>query len=232
MSTTYERAPKAIEALVQTALEKYHPELRKEEVTVDTLIVRRTQGKHHFDVHALKRSGYLIDAKIQITSLQDRSRGISDAKLTIDAYEWDRMSDKRKAALIDHELEHLDLVPIKPTKKNGFQTGNKRDDLGRPCLRSRPHDWELTGFKDVAVRHGEHSHEAMQFANFRAEYAQLNLFGPPDLLKIADGNGKAKKVRVPAASKSKACRNRHHAVCKTDGCRCLCHKAQGVEAHN
>lgn len=177
MGTTYERAGKGIEAMVQRAVETYHPELQKEGVSIDVTVARR-ESKKEGDCHALKRNGYLIDAKIQITSLQDRSRGIADAKLTIDAFEWDRSTDRRRVALIDHELEHLDLVPIRPTKKNAFATGNKRDDLGRPCLRSRPHDWELTGFKDVAERHGEHSHEAIQFVNFRAEYAQLNLFAP------------------------------------------------------
>lgn len=229
MATSYERAPKAIEALVQTAMEKYHPSLVKEQVTIDAIIVRRTIGSDDEteDVHALKRNGYPIDAKIGITSLQDRARGIADAKLMIDGYEWNQATDRQRLALIDHELEHLRLVQHEPTKKDPA-VYFKRDDLSRPILKIAPHDWMLAGFKTVAERHGEHSHEAMGFRNFRADYAQLNFFGPPDVLAIANGTPKPKKV--PSSQKAKACRHRHHADCKTDGCRCECH-SKGAEAN-
>lgn len=251
MSTTYERAPKAIEAMVQHALEKYHPELHKQGVTVDVMIAR-AYDKDECEAHALKMRGYPIDAKTQITSLQDRARGIADAKLVIDAFNWNVMSDRRKSALIDHELEHLDLVAIKPTKKNGFEEGWKRDDLGRPKLKSRPHDWELVGFKDVVERHGENSHEAAQFAAFRDEYGQLNMFGP-NVLQIAENGKKAKsptkavedalrkvlkpgkgidKVTISAGGVSvssddvtdlsRACARRHHKECTYKDCQCDC----------
>lgn len=198
--TTYERANKAIEAMIQHALEKYQPQLLKEGVTVDCTIARRIVNDE--DVHAMKRAGYPIDAKIGVTSLQDRARGIADAKLTIDGLEWNIATDRQRLALIDHELEHLVLVEIKPTKKNRFMTGFKRDDLNRPMLKVKPHDWMLAGFKTVTERHGAHSHEAMQFAAFRDQYGQLNMFGP-DVLQIAAANGdkpakkskKAKKAR-------------------------------------
>jgi len=205
MPTTYERANKAIEAMVQHALEQYHSELHKMGVTIDVMVAH-AQDSEESDCHALKRSGYPIDAKIQVTSLVDRARGIADAKLTIDAYEWNRISDKMKAALIDHELTHLVLVEIKPTKANGFETGWKRDDLNRPKLRSRPHDYELAGYREVIERHGQHSHEAHQFAAFRDEFGQLNMFGP-STIQIADGtNGKK-----PKKEKSKKSKKETHA---------------------
>ena len=236
---TFERANKAIEAMVQHALEQYHPELHKMGVTIDVMVAHQ-QDKDEMDCHALKRSGYPIDAKIQVTSLVDRARGIADAKLTIDAFEWNRMSDKSKAALIDHELTHLLLVEIKPTKKNGFETGWKRDDLTRPKLRNRPHDYELAGYREVIERHGQHSHEAQQFAAFRDEYGQLNMFGP-SAIQIADGTAKnGKKDKTIEKTKvlhtfddgkstisstidlSRACAARHHNRCKYDGCQCDC----------
>ena len=229
MPTTYERAPKAIEALVQHALEKYHPELHKMGVTIDVMLARG-QDKDEFDCHTMKSRGYPIYAKTQITALADRARGIGDAKLTIDAYDWDKFSDRQKAALLDHELEHLDLALTKPTKKNGYDDSPKRDDLGRPKLKMRPHTWELVGFKDVAERHGDQSFEAKQFSAFRDQFGQLNMFGP-SVLQIAEKsvNGTAKKV--PASQKSKACRNRHHAACKSDGCLCDCgHKGESAHA--
>jgi hypothetical protein len=237
MSSTFERANKLIEGLVQKAIESYHPALTKEGVTVDCIIARRTVSVGADDTeerHCLKRNGYPIDAKIQVTSLVDRARGIADAKLTIDGYEWNHATDRQRLALIDHELEHLDLVPLKPTKKEPNLTGNKRDDLNRPMLKVRPHDWMLAGFKTVAERHGEHSHEALQCRNFRYEYAQLNFFGPPDLLAIANGTkekkSKGRKVLHTfddgkstisrGLDLSNACARRHHAQCKYDKCEC------------
>ncbi len=241
MSTTFERAPKAIEALVQKAMELYQPALLKERVTIDAIIVRKTKGTEDEteDVHALKRSGYPIDAKIGVTSLQDRARGIADAKLMIDGFEWNKATDRQRLALIDHELEHLVLVEHEPTEKDPAIYFLK-DDLGRPKLKVRPHDWELAGFQTVAIRHAEHSHEAMQFAAFRADYAQLNLFGPPDLLAIADGKKPKKKAtaKLPAnfgvePDISRACARRHHTDCKYAGCQCDCKHPdrKGAEAN-
>ena len=245
MATQYEHAPKAVQALVELALRKYHPELDAEAVSVDTIIVRRVVDDE--DVHALKRAGYGIDAKISATSLADRARGIADAKLMIDGCEWNKATDRQRLALIDHELEHLILVP-------GLH-GIKRDDLGRPLLKCKPHDWELTGFQNVAGRHGEHSHEAMQFAAFRDEHGQLNFFGP-SALQVAegkDGNALAaladsvRKVLKPGKGidsvtmtvttpgresvtvssddlkdLSNACAARHHARCSYEKCQCAC----------
>ena len=195
MPISFERAPKAIEALAQHTLQKYHPECDTEGVTLDVLIAR-AQDKDECDCHALKKSGYPISAKTQITSLADRARGIADAKLVIDAYDWDRLSDTQKAALLDHELEHLEVARTKPTEKNGFDNSVKRDDLNRPKLKMRPHTWEIAGFASVAERHGQNSHEAMQFSAFRDAYGQLNMFGP-NVLQIAESktNGKPKRPR-------------------------------------
>ena len=40
--------------------------------------------------------------------------------------------------------------------------GLKRDDLGRPILQLRMHDFEVGWFKEIAARHGEASQERQQ----------------------------------------------------------------------
>lgn len=177
MATTYRQAGDLIKALVDKVMTQCHVPLKEAGVTVNTVIAAK-DSKRDGAMVALKQNGIPIAAKMGIVSLQDRSRGVEDAKLVIDDYAWDRLSSTRREALIDHELQHLALVMIRPTKKNGYQKGVKFDDLSRPCLRIRPHDWELSGFQAVVERHQEESIEAFQFATFKDEYGQLNLFGP------------------------------------------------------
>jgi hypothetical protein len=190
MATTYREADDVIRALVSKVMQQSHPELVKERVTIATTIASRESEEG--DMVALRDRGLPAAAKMAVTSLQDRARGLADAKLLIDNYAWTRLSSQSKLALLDHELQHLMLVEIKPTKKNGWATGPKHDDLGRPCFKIRPHDWSLTGFQAVAERHAEHSIEARQFAAFRDEYGQLNFF-VPSVLQIASGAKEAKK---------------------------------------
>ena len=223
MAITYTQAPASIVALLQSTLEKYHPELHKVGLTVGCLIALRVHDDE--DVHALMRSGYPIDAKIGITSLVDRARGLPDAKLLIDGLEWNKASDRQRIALLDHELEHLILPQQKPSKKEPHRSGPKYDDLSRPVLKMKPHDWMLAGFKDVAERHQQHSHEIRQFQAWRDEYGQLNMFGP-DVVGMATA---PKQVTAASASEldlSTACARRHHKQCSYAPCQCSCHAAK------
>jgi hypothetical protein len=192
---TYEPAPPAIEALLVRTMEKCQPALHKAGVRISVLLVRREVKKEGY-VHALKAKGYPLYAKTQVTSLPDRARGLADAKLVIDAFAWDGLPDRRKAALLDHELQHLDLVEYRPTKRNGWLTGIRHDDLGRPMLRSRPHDWEIAGFAEVVERHAGNSIEAAHFEAFRERFGQLNLFGGVDVPAVTDGKKSKKLKRV------------------------------------
>lgn len=258
MSTTYREAGDLIKALADKVMQQSHPELVKDHVTISTIIASR-ESEEEGDMVALRLHGLPVAAKTSITSLADRARGIADAKLMIDNYAWSRLSDARKLALLDHELEHLALRTIKPTKKNHYASGTKFDDLGRPCLKIRPHDWEITGFQAVAERHGDSSIEAMQFAAFRDEHGQLNMFGPSVLQiaeKASNGNelppfSKALKKQLDNADLgsgvkisdgegnvlhdstidlSTACAGRHHSRCKYEKCQCDCGHPNRKEA--
>lgn len=177
MATTYQECGDEVDRLIRQVMEKHHKELFDQKVTIHAIGARR-ESKKEGSVPALKSDGMIVAAKVQITSLQDRSRGITDAKMTIDMLTWDTMAITRKEALIDHELMHLTVAHQKPTKANDWDKSVKFDDLGRPMLKARPHDWRLTGFAAVVERHGEASVESSQFLSFRAEFGQLNLFSP------------------------------------------------------
>lgn len=193
MATTYTECGDEVQRLIQQVMLKHHAELANAKVTIHAIGARR-ESKRDGAIEALKIEGLPVAAKIQISSLQDRSRGMADAKLTIDLLGWDTMPVSRKEALIDHELMHISLVQLRATKKNPYAKGPRFDDLGRPVLKIRTHDWRLTGYAAVVERHGEASLEAAAFMHFRAEYGQLNLFSG----KVEESKEKKSKKKAKA----------------------------------
>jgi hypothetical protein len=170
MGTTYEVCGNDVQKLLSKAMSEYHPDLAAHKVTVQAVFARN-YDKEQNPVPAVKMHGHPAAAKISVTSLQDRARGLADAKLLIDGNKWEHLSQETRIALLDHELEHL-------------IAGEERDDLGRPKLQTRHHDYLLAGFESILQRHGNKAIEHREMTNFQTEYGQLFLPGIE--------NGKAK----------------------------------------
>ena len=169
MGKTYHRAGDGVDWLIRQVMENNHPDLHREGVTVGALRVFSDDGA------PLKSKGYPAVADIKPTSLEDRVRGLPDAKLRLDGSAWSDMTPEARTALIDHELTHLELVCDK-------ETGDPvRDDHNRPRLKSRPHDWEIGGFDEVVRRHGDHAPElrALRAAENRLSQKRFD-FDQPD----------------------------------------------------
>lgn len=158
MSTTYEKSADYDEVhdLIGEIVEKHHGELHKAEVTVGVTYAFNEKGP------AVKLHGVACAAVIKINSLKARAEGAPDATITIDGKLWrrgggnhDPLPDDRRRALIDHEINHLMIAHDKEGRI-------KADDLGRPKLKMRPHDFEVGWFKAVARRHGAASFEVQQ----------------------------------------------------------------------
>jgi hypothetical protein len=175
MGTTYTICGDDVKQLIKAAMDTHHPTLSEAGVTVHAIYAERYDEDGE-PIAAIKVHGVPAVAKIAITALEDRVRGIADAKLTIDRGQWHGMAESRRLALLDHELTHLVLKLD--------EDGLKLDDIGRPTLKIKHHDWELTGFAAVVERHGEASVEARQFARFEEAYGQLMLFDPKTLRNI------------------------------------------------
>lgn len=172
MGTGYDKAPKEVLSVVEAAMHDHHAELEAAGVTIQVLFAHKYDADGEPEP-AMKTRGQQILAKVSITNLQDRTRGIADAKLVIDReYGWARLSEFRRAALIDHELTHLNLT----MDQDGMV---KLDDRGRPKLHMRHHDFEIAGFGEILGRHGEAAVEAEQIRRFSEEYGQLCLFPLP-----------------------------------------------------
>lgn len=163
---TFQQASDADVQLLRQVVEKYHPRL----IGVDIGLLEAyapcdADGNVRPGATALKVHGIAAYATVKINSLADRVEGKPDATIRIDADVWGAHSDKRKVAILDHELAHLLLA----TDKDG---NVKRDDLGRPKLKMRYHDLVVGGFSDVVERHGAAAVESMHYLDVHKFFSQ------------------------------------------------------------
>ena len=145
--TTYEQAPQSVLDDIAAVIEQHHPHLH--EVTFAVLMASNDKEGEL----ALKVRGHRALATIKITSLDQRAAGMQDALLKIDKEHWTDAPKERQMSLLDHELTHLELVDYKVDEDSGQVTW-KTDDIGRPKLRMRNHDFECGVFVSVMQRHG------------------------------------------------------------------------------
>jgi hypothetical protein len=160
----FDRAPQEVIDRANALIDKYHPDLKAAEVTIDYLFVSDSG-----DGPALKLHGVPCYAIVRIVSLKDRAKGLADAEILIDRDKYDLMDGATRDALLDHELYHL---VVRRDDLGQFMT----DDQHRPKLKMRPHDWEFGWFEAIAARHGDASIEVKQATKMRIQAGQI-LFG-------------------------------------------------------
>ena len=103
--------------------------------------------------NALSKNGVKALGIARKIPLKDRVLGRGDAEIALDGDWWEGASAEAQSALLDHELHHLS---IKIDKR-----GLVRDDIGRPIIVLRKHDYEFGWFNIIAERHGKHSQECI-----------------------------------------------------------------------
>lgn len=163
----FEKDPPGVGEIINRMIERYHGGLRDAGLTIDVLEARaKTDGNGDSEAVALKLHGYPCAATIKISSYKDRVLGRGDALLTVDGDQWDTFTDEQKEALIDHELEHLELR----TDNDGLLI---RDDMDRPKLQMRRHDHQFGWFDAIVRRHGDASLESQQLKQFTEKRRQL-----------------------------------------------------------
>lgn len=104
---------------------------------------------------AIRRNGVKALGMTRKMASKDRAMGRGDAEITLDHDWWDKASEAERTALLDHELNHIQVK----INQHGVIS---RDDLGRPQLIMRKHDVDIGWFKIVAERNGEASLERIQ----------------------------------------------------------------------
>lgn len=156
--STFKKCPPEVAELAREILCEFttHKPLLDARVKVDFIFA-------HADVDAngIKRRPAIVHGGVRALGycrrlgLKDRTMGRGDAEIVLDGDWWIEATAKQSRALLDHELHHIEVV----TDKHGRV---QWDDLGRPRLKLRPHDFEFGWFIEIARRHGVASQECVQ----------------------------------------------------------------------
>lgn len=167
MPTCYRAAPGEIKAMADKIATKHHHDLRQADVSITYLLA------YNQDNPAIMHNGWPAKALVRVNGLRDRVAGLSDVTMLIDATGWEEMGEPQRKSLLDHELQHIEVLR---NKAGAF----KYDDANRPKVRLRPHDFQLGGFNLIVQRHGADAHEAMSLVAVRDRWTQLEFSFEPE----------------------------------------------------
>ena len=178
MPVEFSEAPDDVVAIVMRQLRAHHHDLVETKCVIGVLMARTEDGSP-----AVKYHGAPALATITVVSARHRVKKKCDAEILIDGGEWDKLDDKQKAALADHELSHLKRVEYSEKtlarlrKENPDAPAWRLDCHGRPRLKTIPAD--LTpgdAFAEVIERHGESAVEFLGAKRFH-EFAKAAMHG-------------------------------------------------------
>ena len=159
MSKSYDRAPAEVSERAHKLIGKFHPDINEADLKIDFIYVRNPDGP------AVTHGGYRALALCKVVNLKDRAMLRGDVEIQIDAEVYEKMSAAEKDALLDHELYHIEIQreDADDDSDQGDARGSIRtDDLDRPKVRLRKHDYQFGWFTAIAERHGQASPEVVQ----------------------------------------------------------------------
>lgn len=155
--------------MAQEVMEQFHPELRMPDGSYVRLCILLAyhggEDAGNTNEPAVKCHGYPCYAKISVIPFKQRVDKRADAEIIIDKAWWDGAEDRPRRALLDHEITHLQF---KQTREGCLDT----DDIGRPKLDLRLHDWQLGGFRSVARRWGDDALDAIEARHFIEDFGR------------------------------------------------------------
>ena len=197
---TYQKANKSVHQLAAQLIGRYpdHKPLEAVELKLDLVFAFADTDEDGRPLNdALTKNGLKSLGVTRAVPLKDRALGRGDAEIALDGDWWKTASGDEQAALLDHELHHISLK----TDKNG---NIKYDDLNRPLIKLRKHDFECGFFAVIADRHGSASQERKQAKAMMDKFGQYFLpeFCPP--AQISDGKTTNKPVPLGTFAKLSA----------------------------
>lgn len=166
--STFQRCPEEVNELASEILCGFetHKPLLDARVTIDFVFAFADIDEQTNQPvgNALSKNGVKALGLCRKIPLKDRAMGRADVEISLDGQWWEAASAAEQRALLDHELHHI----ATKTDKRGLV----RDDLGRPVIQLRKHDYEFGWFKVIAARHGRSSIERQQAAEMMLDAGQ------------------------------------------------------------
>lgn len=169
MSVIYEQAEPEVLELAQDIINQYHPDLRdkpEQNQPGIRLCILMALTSADDDGPAVKVHGYPAYACVSIIPYKQRVDKRADVEIIVDAKAWEDLTDRRRRALLDHEITHVEVV----RDSHGFI---KTDDLGRPKLALKNHDWQLGGFRVIAQRYQEDAIDVIEAKKFKDTFGDV-----------------------------------------------------------
>ena len=150
MGVSYWKADAETLEMAREIIEEHRPDLAHAEINIGVLVALSDND----DGHPLKVGGWPCEARVSVVSLKNRALGCPDALIEIDGSVWRELNDGQRAALLHHEIHHIELA--EPGKED---EGHRTDDLGRPVVKLRKHDYQCGGFREIHELYGDDSPE-------------------------------------------------------------------------
>lgn len=116
--------------------------------------------------HAIRYRGGRALGVCRKIKLKDRVAGRGDVEITLDGDWWDTASEADQRGLLDHEMHHISVE----VDSNGKAV---TDDITRPKITMRKHDFEFGWFGIIAARHGKASQEVKQATQMMEQGGQF-----------------------------------------------------------
>jgi hypothetical protein len=154
----FKRCDVSVQTMAAAILAEYeeHKSLIQSPVQIDYVFAFADLDTDGFPRNdALRLGGVKCLGIARIISTKQRALGRGDAEISLDGDWWREASVEQQKALLDHELHHL---TVKMSKLGTPVT----DDLQRPKLKMRRHDYDFGWFSIIAARHGKASQECVQ----------------------------------------------------------------------
>ena len=144
----YYIAEDSVREVFEKTMEEFHEELVDVELTFTVLMAVAVDREGALkNEPTLMSRGHRVAARVRKTNGAQRAAGMTDVVFEVDAQLYEGLTDAERVALVDHELEHVELVL---DEDEHVRLGV---DL-RPVLRVKPHDAEIGVFYGVVERHG------------------------------------------------------------------------------
>lgn len=161
MKKIYTNATDDVYAMMDDAI-RHHPHLVENEVKI-AIVMIAGYDKEDMLVPATKEHGAYSPGMVSLVKGKRRVNNQNDVEIFLDQHFVDHSPREKTVALIDHELEHVQMV----LDRNGIVSVD--ETTGRKKLKLKPDDWTLTGFLSVVRRHGDNANEAASVLNIAGQ---------------------------------------------------------------